>query len=74
VLELAAFSGKVTAPIVVSSADDRAQITRNSSFDFALVLGIADSGVKIAPLVVGSSTQDRPQLTCRNGVPSQIYL
>lgn len=49
-------------------------LTRNRCTGSPLIVGIGDSGVKIAPLIVGSSTEDRPQLTRWIGVRSEIYL
>ena len=69
-LELAAFRGKVTPTIVVSSTDNHIQLTRNSSFDFAFGSRYWRFRGKIAPFFVGSQTDDRAQLTRRNGVPT----
>ena len=73
-LELAAFRGKVTPSIVGSSNDDRVQLTRNASFDFAFGSRYCRFRGKIAPLIVGSPTDDRAQLTHRNGVRTQGCL
>jgi hypothetical protein len=74
VRQLAAFWGKVTPSIVGSTTDDGAELTRNSSFDFAFGSRYCRFSGKIAPLIVGSPTYDRAQLTRRTGIRTEIYL
>jgi len=59
----------VTLSIQGSSADDRAELTCNASFDFPL--GFRDYWFRdrIMPVIVCSLTQDRTPLTCRKCVP-----